>query len=82
MNDVTVQILCVAAVISLGIGAGIRKHREEYGYLEGIAIVAVVRPGWCHHPKVIWSLMFFAPRCYLALPPFEFFLRKNNLAGI
>jgi Ca2+-transporting ATPase len=42
MNDVTVQILCVAAVISLGIGAGLKKHREEYGYLEGIAIVVVV----------------------------------------
>eukprot|EP00227_Mantoniella_beaufortii_P012466 CAMPEP_0197604122 /NCGR_PEP_ID=MMETSP1326-20131121/40572_1 /TAXON_ID=1155430 /ORGANISM="Genus nov. species nov., Strain RCC2288" /LENGTH=1101 /DNA_ID=CAMNT_0043171735 /DNA_START=206 /DNA_END=3511 /DNA_ORIENTATION=+ len=42
MNDVTVQILCVAAIISLSIGAGIKKHREEYGYLEGIAIVAVV----------------------------------------
>ena len=42
MEDVTVQILCVAAVISLGIGAGMPKHREEYGYLEGIAIVVVV----------------------------------------
>ena len=42
MNDVTVQILCVAAIISLGIGAGLKKHREEYGYLEGIAIVVVV----------------------------------------
>ena len=42
MNDVTVQILCVAAVISLGIGAGLKKHREGYGYLEGIAIVVVV----------------------------------------
>ena len=42
MNDVTVQILCIAAIISLGIGAGLNKHREEYGYLEGIAIVVVV----------------------------------------
>lgn len=42
LNDVTVQILCVAAVISLAIGAGVKKHREEYGYLEGIAIVVVV----------------------------------------
>ena len=42
MNDVTVQILCIAAIISLGIGAGLKKHREEYGYLEGIAIVVVV----------------------------------------
>ena len=42
MNDVTVQILCIAAIIPLGIGAGLKKHREEYGYLEGIAIVVVV----------------------------------------
>ena len=41
-NDLTIQILCVAALISLGIGAGVRSHREEYGYLEGIAIVVVV----------------------------------------
>ena len=41
-NDLTIQILCVAALISLGIGAGVASHREEYGYLEGIAIVAVV----------------------------------------
>jgi Ca2+-transporting ATPase len=34
MNDVTVQILCVAALISLAIGAGIKKHRDDYGYLE------------------------------------------------
>ena len=42
LDDLTVQILCVAAIISLGIGAGLKKHREEYGYLEGIAIVLVV----------------------------------------
>ena len=42
LDDLTVQILCVAAIISLGIGAGLPKHREEYGYLEGIAIVIVV----------------------------------------
>ena len=41
-NDLTIQILCIAAIISLGIGAGVRSHREEYGYLEGIAIVVVV----------------------------------------
>ena len=42
LDDLTVHILCVAAIISLGIGAGLKKHREEYGYLEGIAIVLVV----------------------------------------
>ena len=31
MNDVTVQILCIAAIISLGIGAGLKKHREGMG---------------------------------------------------
>mmetsp|Transcript_12255 Transcript_12255/g.42510 ORF Transcript_12255/g.42510 Transcript_12255/m.42510 type:complete len:1092 (+) Transcript_12255:149-3424(+) len=41
-NDLTVRILCVAAIVSLGIGAGMKEHREEYGYLEGIAIIVVV----------------------------------------
>ena len=34
--------LCALRLIGLGIGAGVRSHREEYGYLEGIAIVVVV----------------------------------------
>ena len=42
LEDFTVRILMAAAVVSLGIGAGMKEHREEYGYLEGIAIVLVV----------------------------------------
>ena len=42
LEDFTVRILMAAAVVSLGIGAGMKEHREEYGYLEGIAILLVV----------------------------------------
>jgi Ca2+-transporting ATPase len=42
LGDVTVRILIVASVVSLAVGAGMKKHRDEYGYLEGIAIVLVV----------------------------------------
>ena len=38
----TLPIRLASTLISLGIGAGVRSHREEYGYLEGIAIVVVV----------------------------------------
>lgn len=41
-HDVTILILCVAAVVSLAIGLAVRSKREEFGYLEGIAIVIVV----------------------------------------
>jgi len=41
-EDLTVRILTVAAIVSLGIGAGMKEHRDEYGYLEGIAIIFVV----------------------------------------
>jgi len=41
-GDLTVRILTVASLVSLGIGAGMEDHREEYGYLEGIAILLVV----------------------------------------
>ena len=42
LEDFTVRILIAAAVVSLAIGAGMKEHRDEYGYLEGIAIVIVV----------------------------------------
>lgn len=42
LADVTVRILIAASIVSLAIGAGMKKHRDEYGYLEGIAIVIVV----------------------------------------
>jgi len=42
LEDFTVRILIAAAVVSLAIGAGMKEHRDEYGYLEGIAIVVVV----------------------------------------
>ncbi|CAL55369.1 Cation-transporting P-type ATPase, C-terminal [Ostreococcus tauri] len=42
LGDLTVRILIMASVVSLGVGAGMKSHREEYGYLEGIAIVLVV----------------------------------------
>ena len=42
LGDLTVRILIAASVVSLGVGAGMKSHREEYGYLEGIAIVLVV----------------------------------------
>lgn len=41
-KDVTIIILCIAAVVSLAIGLAIPKKRAEYSYLEGIAIVIVV----------------------------------------
>lgn len=41
-NDVTIIILCVAAVVSLAIGLAIPDKREHFGYLEGVAIVLVV----------------------------------------
>ncbi|KAA8494279.1 Calcium-transporting ATPase 4, plasma membrane-type [Porphyridium purpureum] len=41
-HDITVLILCVAAIISLTIGLAVPEKREEYGYIEGIAIVAVI----------------------------------------
>lgn len=41
-KDLTIIILCVAAVVSLIIGLAIEKKRVEYAYLEGIAIVLVV----------------------------------------
>lgn len=42
LGDLTVRILIAASVVSLAVGAGMKSHREEYGYLEGIAIVLVV----------------------------------------
>ena len=42
LEDFTVRILIAAAVVSLAIGAGMKEHRDEYGYLEGIAILIVV----------------------------------------
>lgn len=41
-KDLTIIILCVAAIVSLIIGIAIKKKREEFAYLEGIAIVFVV----------------------------------------
>jgi len=41
-DDLCVRILCVAAVVSLAIGAGLEEKRAEYGYLEGVAIIIVV----------------------------------------
>lgn len=41
-KDVTVIILCVAAVVSLVIGTALPEKREHLGYLEGVAIVLVV----------------------------------------
>lgn len=41
-KDLTIIILCVAAVVSLVIGIAIEDKRDHYGYLEGIAIVLVV----------------------------------------
>jgi len=41
-QDVTLIILCVAAVVSLTIGLAVQEEREHYGYVEGIAIIAVV----------------------------------------
>lgn len=41
-KDLTIIILCVAAVVSLSIGLALAEKRDEYGYLEGIAIVLVV----------------------------------------
>ena len=42
LEDKTLQLLCFAAVISLVIGLAVTCHRQDYGYLEGIAIVLVV----------------------------------------
>jgi len=41
-KDLTIIILCVAAVVSLVLGVALSDKREEFGYLEGIAIVLVV----------------------------------------
>jgi len=41
-KDVTIIILIVAAIISLVIGFASPTKREEYGYIEGLAIVLVV----------------------------------------
>lgn len=41
-KDLTIIILCVAAVVSLVIGLALDDKRSHYGYLEGIAIVLVV----------------------------------------
>lgn len=41
-KDVTIIILCVAAVVSLIIGLALPDKREHFGYLEGVAIVIVV----------------------------------------
>lgn len=41
-KDLTIIILCVAAAVSLVIGLAVSEKREEFGYLEGIAIIIVV----------------------------------------
>lgn len=41
-KDLTIIILCVAAVVSLVLGVALPDKRAEFGYLEGIAIVLVV----------------------------------------
>lgn len=41
-KDVTIIILCVAAIASLTIGLAIPEKRSHYGYLEGVAIIIVV----------------------------------------
>ena len=41
-KDLTIIILCIAAVASLIIGLAVADKRAHYGYLEGIAIIIVV----------------------------------------
>lgn len=41
-KDLTIIILCFAAVVSLVLGLALPEKRAEFGYLEGIAIVIVV----------------------------------------
>lgn len=41
-NDTTIIILCVAAITSLIISLAVKKKRDEFAYLEGLAIVIVV----------------------------------------
>lgn len=41
-QDLTIIILCVAAIVSLAIGLAVSAKRREYAYLEGIAICIVV----------------------------------------
>lgn len=42
LKDLMIIILSVAAILSLVLGLAIKKKRDEYAYLEGIAIVIVV----------------------------------------
>ena len=42
LNDITVQILCFAAVVSMIVGTAVTEEREHYAYLEAIAIILVV----------------------------------------
>jgi P-type Ca2+ transporter type 2C len=41
-KDTTILILSVAAVVSLSIGLALAEKRAHFGYIEGLAIVAVV----------------------------------------
>lgn len=41
-NDQTILILCVAAIVSLGLSLGFEERRNEHAYLEGTAILVVV----------------------------------------
>lgn len=41
-KDITILILCFAAIASLIIGFAVEKKRDDFGYLEGVAILIVV----------------------------------------
>lgn len=42
LRDPMIIILCVAAIVSLAISLAVKKKRDEFAYLEGLAIIIVI----------------------------------------